>query len=181
VRTSFQKKTSLKSLRLFCLATVSSKRGSRRLVCSCEHGFDHPISGSPFTALDTAGWREFGETCPESIRKDTFHDDLRHRRLGQLLALFVLWAPSGIIWWQAEGTAFVFVCGLYATLWALLMWASFNVGAEVQSGALGWMSLAQNIRTVFFGHADAWIVSCDTPTNLCGFCVDHMDRARVDT
>lgn len=67
----------------------------------------------------------------------------------QLLALFVLWTPSGIIWWQAEGAAFVVFCGLYAVSWTLLMWASFDAGAEVQSGALGWMSLAQNIRTVF--------------------------------
>lgn len=67
----------------------------------------------------------------------------------QLLALFVLWTPSGIIWWQAEGTAFVVIFGFYAVSWALLMWASFDAGAEVQSGALGWMSLAQNIRTVF--------------------------------
>lgn len=67
----------------------------------------------------------------------------------QLLALFVLWTPSEIIWWQAEGAAFVAICGLYAVSWALLMWASFDAGAEVQSGALGWMSLAQNIKTVF--------------------------------
>lgn len=67
----------------------------------------------------------------------------------QLLALFVLWTPSGTIWWQAEGTAFVVICALYALSWALLMWASFDAGAEVQSGALGWMSLAQNIQTVF--------------------------------
>ncbi|WP_342069669.1 methyltransferase family protein [Yoonia algicola] len=67
----------------------------------------------------------------------------------QLLALFALWTPSGIIWWQAEGTVFVVICVLYAVSWALLMWASFDAGAEVQSGALGWMSLAQNIKAVF--------------------------------
>ncbi|MBT6191333.1 MAG: hypothetical protein HOI22_13880 [Tateyamaria sp.] len=31
----------------------------------------------------------------------------------------------------------------------LLIWASYDAGAEVQSGALGWMSLAQNIKPVF--------------------------------
>ncbi len=67
----------------------------------------------------------------------------------QLLALFALWTPSGVIWWQAEGAAFVLLCLLYTTAWLLLIKASYDAGAEVQSGALGWMSLAQNIKPVF--------------------------------
>ena len=67
----------------------------------------------------------------------------------QLLALFALWTPSGIIWWEAEGAAFAVLCMLYALSWLLLIWASYDAGAEVQSGALGWMSLAQNIKPVF--------------------------------
>lgn len=67
----------------------------------------------------------------------------------QLLALFTLWTPSGIIWWQAEGITFGFICTLNALSWIMLMWASFDAGAEVQSGALGWMSLAQKIKPVF--------------------------------
>lgn len=67
----------------------------------------------------------------------------------QLLALFVLWTPSGIIWWQAEGGVFLLFNVLYASAWLLLIKASYDAGAEVQSGALGWMSLAQDIRPVF--------------------------------
>ena len=67
----------------------------------------------------------------------------------QLLALFTLWTPSGIIWWQAEGITFAVICTLNGLSWILLMWASFDAGAEVQSGALGWMSLAQKIRPVY--------------------------------
>lgn len=67
----------------------------------------------------------------------------------QLLVLFALWTPSGTIWWQADGWAFVLMCLLYASAWMLLMKASFDAGAEVQSGALGWMSLVQNIKPVF--------------------------------
>lgn len=67
----------------------------------------------------------------------------------QLLLLFALWTPSGIVWWQAEGTAFVILCTLYVASWGLLIKASYDAGAEVQSGALGWMSLAQNIKPVF--------------------------------
>lgn len=67
----------------------------------------------------------------------------------QLLALFALWTPSGIIWWQADGPAFALICICYGLSWLLLIWASYDAGAEVQSGALGWMSLAQNIKPVF--------------------------------
>jgi methanethiol S-methyltransferase len=67
----------------------------------------------------------------------------------QLLALFVFWTPSGTVWWRAEGMALVVMCLAYAAAWAVLAKASFDAGAEVQSGALGWLSLLQNVRPVF--------------------------------
>lgn len=67
----------------------------------------------------------------------------------QLLALFALWTPSGIVWWRAEGAAFWAVTAAYAASWLLLAKASFDAGAEVQSGALGWLSLMARIRPVF--------------------------------
>lgn len=67
----------------------------------------------------------------------------------QLLALFALWTPSGVIWWQAEGTAFWLLCIAYGAAWLLLVKASFDAGAEVQSGALGWMSLMAKVKPVF--------------------------------
>ena len=67
----------------------------------------------------------------------------------QLLALFTLWTPSGVIWWQAEGAVFGVICAAYAVAWLMLIKASYDAGAEVQSGALGWMSLAQNIPLRF--------------------------------
>ena len=67
----------------------------------------------------------------------------------QLLALFALWTPSGIIWWRAEGAVFWAICSAYAASWLILAKASFDAGAEVQSGALGWMSMLARIRPVF--------------------------------
>lgn len=67
----------------------------------------------------------------------------------QLLALFALWTPSGIVWWRAEGIAFWAVSAAYAASWLLLLKASFDAGAEVQTGALGWVSLLARIRPVF--------------------------------
>ena len=67
----------------------------------------------------------------------------------QLLALFALWTPSGIIWWRAEGWTLYGISAAYATAWLLLIKASYDAGAEVQSGALGWMSLLQDVRPRF--------------------------------
>ena len=67
----------------------------------------------------------------------------------QLLALFALWTPSGIISWRAEGAALYMVTAVYATAWGLLIKASWDAGAEVQSGALGWMSLMRNAMPKF--------------------------------
>ncbi|QFS82235.1 hypothetical protein FIU97_05530 [Roseivivax sp. THAF40] len=64
----------------------------------------------------------------------------------QLLALFVLWTPSGIVWWQAEGWALVAMTALNLAAWGFLMKSNLDAGAELQSGALGWMSLLQKVR-----------------------------------
>ncbi|MEM1398408.1 MAG: isoprenylcysteine carboxylmethyltransferase family protein [Pseudomonadota bacterium] len=67
----------------------------------------------------------------------------------QLLALFALWTPSGIVWWRAEGIAFWALCAAYGSAWLLLAKASFDAGLEVQSGALGWMSLVARVKPIF--------------------------------
>jgi protein-S-isoprenylcysteine O-methyltransferase Ste14 len=67
----------------------------------------------------------------------------------QLLALFALWTPSGIVWWQAEGAALWVLTAAYGAAWLLLAKASFDAGAEVQSGALGWVSMLRDIAPRF--------------------------------
>ena len=62
----------------------------------------------------------------------------------QLFLLFFFWTPTRIIIWEASGTSYFVMCTLYSCSWLLLVWASIDAGAELQSGALGWMSLAQN-------------------------------------
>lgn len=59
----------------------------------------------------------------------------------QLLALFVLWSPSGIVWWRAHGTALVVVTLLYAASWALLGWSMHSAGLGLQTGTIGWTAL----------------------------------------
>lgn len=67
----------------------------------------------------------------------------------QLLCLFAFWTPSGIVWWRAEGGLLWCMTAGYAATWLFLLKASFDAGAEVQSGALGWMSLMGKVRPVY--------------------------------
>ena len=67
----------------------------------------------------------------------------------QLLALFALWTPSGIVWWEATGVALWLIGALAVVAWGLLIKASWDAGAEVQSGVLGWLSLFRGVKPQF--------------------------------
>lgn len=67
----------------------------------------------------------------------------------QLACLFLLWTPSGVVWWEADGTVLTALTLAYASAWCLLIKASYDAGAEVQSGALGWMSMLANKKPRF--------------------------------
>jgi len=62
----------------------------------------------------------------------------------QLLALFALWTPSGIVWWRAEGAALWGLTAAYGASWLLLAKASLDAGPELQSGLLGWWALLRD-------------------------------------
>ncbi|MEP3843735.1 MAG: isoprenylcysteine carboxylmethyltransferase family protein [Paracoccaceae bacterium] len=99
--------------------------------------------------LTPKGGRLLGRLAPKRYAQSLFTTTYAMIASVQLLALFVLWTPSGIIWWEASGSSFVVICILYGVSWLLLLWASIDAGAEVQSGALGWMSLMQKVSPVF--------------------------------
>lgn len=67
----------------------------------------------------------------------------------QLIALFTLWTPSGIIWWRAEGATLAVILAAYTATWLLLIKATYDAGIEVQSGALGWLSMLQKKKPRF--------------------------------
>lgn len=63
----------------------------------------------------------------------------------QVLALFLLWSPSGVIWWRAEGPLFVVLCGAYAISWLCLLKAIVDAGFALQVGLLGWYAIAKGV------------------------------------
>jgi protein-S-isoprenylcysteine O-methyltransferase Ste14 len=59
----------------------------------------------------------------------------------QLLLVFGLWSPSGIVWWQPSGTLLVAFQTAYAACWLLLLKSMWDAGLGIQTGYLGWTSL----------------------------------------
>lgn len=59
----------------------------------------------------------------------------------QVLALFVLWAPSGIVWARIEGGARIAIYVADAAAWLLLLKAISDAGLALQTGALGWRAV----------------------------------------
>lgn len=64
----------------------------------------------------------------------------------QLITLFALWTPSGIVFWSASGWSLWVLSALYSLSWLFLIKASWDAGAEVQSGLLGWVSLFRSVK-----------------------------------
>jgi protein-S-isoprenylcysteine O-methyltransferase Ste14 len=62
----------------------------------------------------------------------------------QLLILFTLWTPTGLVVFQAEGVAFWVMTALFAASWLLLAKASLDAGPGLQSGWIGWLALLRN-------------------------------------
>jgi len=67
----------------------------------------------------------------------------------QVLALFLLWSPSGTIWWQAEGPLLAILCSAYALAWLGLLKAISDAGLALQVGLLGWRSVAKGIKVTY--------------------------------
>lgn len=67
----------------------------------------------------------------------------------QVLALFLLWSPGGIIWWRAEGPVLVVLCGAYAAAWLCLVKAIVDAGFAQQVGLLGWYAIAKGIAVSY--------------------------------
>ncbi len=62
----------------------------------------------------------------------------------QLLVLFALWTPTGIVVFRAEGGCFWAMTAMFAASWLLLAKASFDAGPGLQSGWIGWVALLKD-------------------------------------
>lgn len=66
-----------------------------------------------------------------------------------VFALFALWSPTGVIWWQAEGPMLLLLTALYAAAWLLLGKAMADAGLALQTGLLGWWAVLRDKKPVY--------------------------------
>lgn len=67
----------------------------------------------------------------------------------QIAAMFLLWSPSGVVWWQPQGTAAVLSNLLYAASWIFLLKALYDAGLPLQTGSMGWTAVWRGEKPVY--------------------------------
>lgn len=67
----------------------------------------------------------------------------------QLLVVFVLWSPSGTVWWRASGSAEIALAVVYGAAWLFLLRTMGDAGMPVQTGFLGWSAVARNRKPAY--------------------------------
>jgi protein-S-isoprenylcysteine O-methyltransferase Ste14 len=67
----------------------------------------------------------------------------------QVILLFALWSPSGIVWWRATGSLRALVLILYAGAWLLLAKSIIDAGIALQTGYLGWRAVLRGARPAY--------------------------------
>ena len=67
----------------------------------------------------------------------------------QVGLLFLLWTPSGAVWWRATGPWLVATLALYASAWILLLKAIIDAGFPLQVGLLGWWAVARGRQPIY--------------------------------
>lgn len=106
------------------------------------------IAGHSFL-LTGQGRAVLARLAPRSLGRDLSTTTYALIASIQILLLFGLWSPTGIVWWQAEGTALIVMTGLYATAWLLLGKSMQDAGLQLQSGLLGWWAVVRNKKPVY--------------------------------
>ena len=99
--------------------------------------------------LTDRGGRVLARLAPLGLGRDLATTTFATIASLQLLLTFVLWSPSGVVWWRAEGAARVAWLAAYAASWVLLLRAMIDAGLDLQSGFRGWGAVAR-------GRAPEW-------------------------
>jgi protein-S-isoprenylcysteine O-methyltransferase Ste14 len=91
--------------------------------------------------LTKRGGRVLKGLAPRAIGADLTTTTYATIASFQTLALFLLWTPSGIIWWRAHGAVRLAIDAMNAGAWLFLLKAIIDAGLSVQTGSLGWWSV----------------------------------------
>jgi protein-S-isoprenylcysteine O-methyltransferase Ste14 len=146
---------------LFVLAVVSMavafQSGMRTGLGSLEGGAawaanaallaQFPILHSYF--LSAPGRRKLARLAPGTVGEDLAPTSFTILASAQLLATVWLWSPSGVTLHDARGPALWIARGAFAGSWILLVKALYDAGLQLQTGSIGWWSVARGRRPRF--------------------------------
>jgi len=64
----------------------------------------------------------------------------------QIAVTFLLWSPSGIVWWEPSGAPAMVMDVLYGASWLFLGKALYDAGLSLQTGWIGWTAVLRGRR-----------------------------------
>jgi protein-S-isoprenylcysteine O-methyltransferase Ste14 len=67
----------------------------------------------------------------------------------QVMLLFGLWSPTGIVLWQAGGGTHVLLTLLYTVAWLLVLKSIIDAGFGLHTGSLGWCAVWRGQRPLY--------------------------------
>ncbi|MCB0358600.1 MAG: hypothetical protein KDD44_03165, partial [Bdellovibrionales bacterium] len=91
--------------------------------------------------LSARGRRLLAKPFPGTLGRDLSTTTFALIASIQLAAVFLLWAPSGVLLWQAQGLYRLAFFACYALSWIFLVISMQHAGLGVQTGSLGWTSV----------------------------------------
>jgi protein-S-isoprenylcysteine O-methyltransferase Ste14 len=99
--------------------------------------------------LRRRGLRALSRLAPAGLGGDLATTTFSGIAALQLILTFLLWSPSGVVWFRPHGAAAVAMNGLYAASWLFLIKALWDAGLPLQTGWMGWTAVLRGRRPEF--------------------------------
>ncbi|MCE2693476.1 MAG: hypothetical protein LW645_04300, partial [Verrucomicrobiaceae bacterium] len=99
--------------------------------------------------LSDKGRRFMAKLAPLNLGRDLSTTVFAGIASLQLLAVFLLWSPSNVVWAAPEGWINNVLTTLYAISWLLLAKSMSDAGLDTQIGSVGWRSVWRGQRPVY--------------------------------
>lgn len=99
--------------------------------------------------LGSRGRAFLARLAPRALGRDLVTTTFAAVAAVQVGITFLLWSPSGVVWWEPSGSTAVVFDLLYAGSWLLLLKALYDAGLPLQTGSLGWTAVFRGRPPVY--------------------------------